>query len=160
MTEWMRLGATVGTLVVALACVVTAGMTDQNCSYPSRSCRYAFATAALLLFACIPLLMLDASGMLGSLGWLALVPLVGGGAVLTRLGWWTSRSGRLTSVKAAGRVGGARTQALSPVVARSDGSMTDPAWVARLTPRAAAARVPVLLLPVTDDGQLVELNQN
>ena len=161
MTEWMRLGATVGTLVVALACVVAAGATDQNRLYSRRGCQYAFAAAGLLLFVCIPVLVLDASGTLGSLGWLALVLLAGGGAVLTGLGRrWTIQSGRGTSVKTIGDRGGARIEALSPALAWCAGSAGDPAWLASLTTRAAAARIPVLLLTVTADGHRVELNQN
>jgi hypothetical protein len=161
MTEWMRLGETVGTLAVALACVITAGMIDQNGLYSSRSCRHAFAAAALLLFVCIPVLVIDATGMLGSLGWLALAPLVVSGAVLTALGRRSLvRSGRLASLKAVARHAVVRNPALSPALARPAGFATDPAWVARLTARAEAVHVPVLLLTVADDGPLVELNQN
>ena len=158
MTEWMRLGATVGTLVVALGCVVTAGRADQSRSYSSRSCQHAFATAALLLFVCVPVLVLDAAGILGSLGWLALLPLVGGGAVLTGLGRrWTVRSGRRRSLEVTARRSEGHP---SPVTVSSAGFVTDEAWESRLAARAATVSVPVMVVTVGDDGQLVELNQN
>ena len=68
MTEWIRLGAAAGTLVVALLCALAAVMTDENRLRFSRRGRYGFWIAGVLLILCMPLLTLDGAGTPGPLG--------------------------------------------------------------------------------------------
>lgn len=150
MTEWMRLGVAVGTLAVASFCAVTAGIDDQNRVDSGRGSRYAFATAAVILVVCIPMLALDGAGTLGPHGSLLLASALASAAVLTSMGRrWPTRTRR-------------RTMAFSPLrlVRIQHGPVTRHDLAREVTAVAAPVRVPVLLVSIAGDRHLVELNQN
>jgi len=151
MTEWMRLGAAGGTLVVALLCVLTAATTDENLLRSSPRGEWAFRTAAVFLIVCIPLLALEGSGALRPLEALGLIPPLAGAAVLAGAGWrFTTRTAR--AARTATRLGLGR-QIDHPLV-------RELGLIDRLSNRAAPERVRVLLVSVAGDRHVVELNQN
>lgn len=153
MGEWMRLSLAAGTLVVALACAVTAAMTDQGRLGSSRDGQRAFRVSALLLLGCIPLLALDSAGVLGPVGTFGLVLVAAAATVLTVVGRrYVSRSPYVTSSSSLFGLGAVHIAPVSP--------LTEAASAGTPELRTTQLRMPVLMAAITDDGFRVELNQN
>lgn len=153
MSEWMRLGAAAGTVMVALACILTAAMTHQDGLRSSRGSQRAFGIAAVLLVGCIPLVALDGAGALGPLSTSALALAAAAAIVLVGVGRrCVTGTRQVMPPNPAFGLGAAHIEAVPPV--------TQGAPAVTSTVRTAQLRVPVLLFAVTDDGYRVELNQN
>jgi hypothetical protein len=151
MTEWIRLGAAVGALVVAVVCVLAAATIDQDRLRSNCRGRSGFLMAAALLIVCIPLLALDAGGAAGPVGPVGLAPALVGAVAFTG-------AGRRSAIRTGRRWTAGAGVGLYPQMDRP--MVTEPALLGGMASHAVSARVPVLLVSVAGDRHWIELNQN